>query len=173
MRADAVLATERLRLHPWREDDYPLFAGLHADPEVQSFLEAGEPAWDESILREKFATFRADYAEHGWSKFKVLDVGGRFVGRAGFGRFEETGELEIGYSFRRAVWGQGYATEVASALLPWIFEAAPVDHVIGFAVAEHQASRRVLEKIGMIFTGLRNLNGVPNAFYRFDRPALS
>jgi ribosomal-protein-alanine N-acetyltransferase len=42
--------------------------------------------------------------------------------------------------------------------------------VIGFAVADHAASRRVLEKIGMRFTGLRDLNGIPNAFYRHDRP---
>jgi [ribosomal protein S5]-alanine N-acetyltransferase len=173
MNADAVLTTERLRLYPWQEEDFPLFAGLHSDPEVQHFLEAGENVWDEPILREKFARFRADYAEQGWSKFKLLDSAGRFIGRAGFSRFEETGELEIGYSLMRNVWGKGYATEVASALLTWIYKVTPLDHVIGFAVADHKASRRVLEKIGMTFTGVRDLNDIPNAFYRHDRPASS
>ncbi|MBB4041254.1 RimJ/RimL family protein N-acetyltransferase [Microvirga flocculans] len=171
MSGGTILVTERLRLCPWQDEDFPLFAALHGDPDVQRFLEAGEDAWDEPILREKFARFRADYAAHGWSKFKALDAQGRFVGRAGFSRFDETGELELGYSFRRDVWGQGYATEVASALLRWIYGVAPIDHVIGFAVAEHKASRRVLEKAGMTFTGLRGINGIPNAFYRHDRPA--
>lgn len=168
---DAVLTTERLRLFPWGANDFPLLAELHGDPEVQRFLEAGETAWDEAILREKFAGFRADYAKHGWSKFKVLNAHGHFMGRAGFNRFEGTGELEIGYSFKREFWGQGYATEAADALLAWIYRTTSLDHVIGFAVADHMASRRVLEKIGMTLTGVRHLNGIPNAFYRHDRPA--
>ena len=168
--SDPVLATERLRFHPWKPEDFPLLAALHRDPEVQRFLETGEAAWDEAVLRAKFDGFRADYAAHGWSKFKVLDPGGRFLGRAGFGRFEPTGELELGYSFMRPYWGRGYATEAAAALLDWIYRATPLDHVIGFATAGHEASRKVLEKTGMLFTGVRELNGVPYAFYRHDRP---
>jgi RimJ/RimL family protein N-acetyltransferase len=37
-------------------------------------------------------------------------------------------------------------------------------------VAEHAASRRVLEKAGMSLTGIRDVDGIPNAFYRHDRP---
>jgi RimJ/RimL family protein N-acetyltransferase len=139
--SDAVLATERLRFHPWEPEDFPLLAALHRDPSVQRFLDTREAAWDEAVLRAKFEGFRADQAAHGWSKFKVLDREGRFLGRAGFGRFEPTGELELGYSFMRPFWGRGYATEAAAALLDWIDRAAPVDHVIGFAVAEHRASQ--------------------------------
>ena len=42
--------------------------------------------------------------------------------------------------------------------------------LIGFAAAGHEASRKVLEKTGMSFTGVQALNGVPYAFYRHDRP---
>ncbi|MBL0406991.1 GNAT family N-acetyltransferase [Microvirga aerilata] len=169
--SEAILQTERLRFHLWQAEDLPLLLELHGDPEVQRFLEAGEPVWDGAVLKGKFDRFRADYAEHGWTKFKLLDAQGRFLGRAGFGRFDETGGLELGYSLMRPFWGQGYATEAASALLGWIYGAAPVEYVIGFAVADHAASRRVLEKIGMRFTDIRDLSGVPNAFYRHDRPA--
>jgi [ribosomal protein S5]-alanine N-acetyltransferase len=166
-----VLASERLRFHSWEAEDYPLLVELHRDPEVQHFLQMGDPPWDEPFLRAKFDGFRADYAENGWTKFKVLDSQGHFLGRAGFGRFDETGELELGYSFMRSLWGRGYASEAAGALLDWIYRAAPVDHVIGFAVADHMASRRVLEKAGMTFTGMQDLNGIPNAFYRHECPA--
>ncbi len=165
-----ILTTERLRLYPWQEDDFSLLVELHGDPDVQRFLEAGGPAWDEASLRRRLARFRADHAEHGWSKFKVLDAQGRFVGRAGFSLFEQTGEVELGYTFKRECWGQGYATEVARALLEWIYRATSLDHVIGFAVADHAASRRVLEKVGMRLTDVRDYKGLPNAFYRHDRP---
>jgi ribosomal-protein-alanine N-acetyltransferase len=70
----------------------------------------------------------------------------------------------------RSHWGQGYATEAAGALLDWIYRVQPVDHVIGFAIAEHKASRRVLEKVGMVFTGIQDVDGNPSAFYRHNRP---
>jgi [ribosomal protein S5]-alanine N-acetyltransferase len=166
-----VLVSDRLCLYPWDAEDFPLFASLHSDPEVQHFLQMGDPPWDEAYLWAKFEGFRADYAQNGWTKFKVTDRQGAFLGRAGFGWFPETDELELGYSFKRALWGRGYATEAACALLDWIYKAKPVDHVIGFAVAEHAASRRVLEKAGMSFAGIRDVEGIPNAFYRHDRPA--
>jgi RimJ/RimL family protein N-acetyltransferase len=166
-----VLASDRLRFHPWAAEDFPLLAELHQDPEVQHFLQMGDPPRDEAFLRAKFDGFRADYAAHGWTKFKVLDAQGRFLGHAGFGRFDETGELELGYSFMRPFWGHGYASEAAGVLLEWIYRRVPVDHVIGFAVADNLVSRRVLEKAGMTFMGLRDLHGIPNAFYRHDRSA--
>ena len=167
----AVLATERLRFHPWEADDLPLLLDLHRDPDVQRFLEVGGVVWDEEVFRTKFERFRADDAENGWTKFKLLDAQGRFLGRAGFSRVEQTGALELGYSLKREFWGQGYAGEAAKALLNWIYRAAPVDHVIGFAFVEHTASRRVLEKAGMSFTGVQNLDGTPHAFYRHNRPS--
>jgi [ribosomal protein S5]-alanine N-acetyltransferase len=165
-----ILTSERLCFHPWEAEDFPLFASLHSDPEVQHFLQMGDPPWNEAYLLAKFEGFRADYTNHGWTKFKVTDRQGTFLGRAGFGRFDETGELELGYSFKRELWGRGHATEAARALLDWIYRAEPVDHVIGFAVAEHAASRRVLEKARMLFTGIRDVDGIPNAFYRHRRP---
>jgi RimJ/RimL family protein N-acetyltransferase len=168
--ADPVLVSERLRFHPWEAEDFPLLAALHQDPEVQHFLAMGDPPWNEAFLRAKFDSFRADYTKNGWTKFKITDREGRFLGRAGFGRFEATQELELGYTFMRSHWGQGYATEAAGALLGWIYRVQPVDHVIGFAIAEHKASRRVLEKVGMVFTGIQDVDGNPNAFYRHNRP---
>ena len=85
-------------------------------------------------------------------------------------RFDETGELELGYSVMRPFLGRGYSSEAAGALLDWIYRMVPVDHVIGFAVAENMASRRVLEKAGMAFTDLRDLHGIAHAFYRHYRP---
>ncbi|WP_201859413.1 GNAT family N-acetyltransferase [Microvirga soli] len=165
-----VPTSERLCFHPWEAEDFPLFASLHSDPEVQHFLQMGDPPWDDAYLRAKFESFRADYTNNGWTKFKVTDRQGAFLGRAGFGWFPETDELELGYTFKRHLWGHGHATEAACALLDWIYRAKPVDHVIGFAVAEHAASRRVLEKAGMSFAGIRDVDGIPNAFYRHDRP---
>ncbi|WP_170990160.1 GNAT family N-acetyltransferase [Aquamicrobium sp. LC103] len=170
MKRTPVISTSRLRLCPFRQGDLRLLVSLHGDPLVQRFLTFENEVWDEAVLRDKLDLYRRDYSRYGWSKFAVFDLDGDFVGRAGFGRFEDTGESELGFSFKRAVWGRGYASEADLALVEWIYAASSVDHVIAFAAEDNVASRAVLVKLGMISEGTRKLGDTSFAFYRHDRP---
>jgi len=164
----AVLASERLVFHTWEEGDFPLLQALHGDCQVQRYIALGGPPWDEAYLRGRLEAFRAGYAMRGFTKFKLLGRDGTFLGRAGFGVYGPTGEVELGYALLPQAWGSGYATEAARALLAWIYDAAPVSHVIASAVAENAPSRRALERAGMQFTGYGDVSGILNAFYRHD-----
>jgi RimJ/RimL family protein N-acetyltransferase len=62
---------------------------------------------------------------------------------------EDDGVAELGYRLRRAEWGQGLASEAAAALIDWGFMCAGYDKVIASTMAVNQASRRVLEKLGL------------------------
>ena len=46
-------------------------------------------------------------------------------------------------------WGQGLASEGASALVNWGFKSCHYDRIFASTMAMNHASRRVLEKIGM------------------------
>jgi len=59
---------------------------------------------------------------------------------------------EMGYVLARDVWGRGYATEAAAALLAYGF-AAGLHRIGATCDPENAASARVLEKIGMSFEG--------------------
>lgn len=56
---------------------------------------------------------------------------------------------EIGYRLHSKDWGQGLASEGASALLNWAFGNVGYDKVVGCTIAVNLGSRRVMEKIGM------------------------
>lgn len=56
---------------------------------------------------------------------------------------------EIGYSFNRQYWNNGYATEAASALLNEAFITLKMHRVIATCDTRNVASWRVMEKIGM------------------------
>ena len=132
--------------------------------------EDGQP-WPPAVLQKRLEDWINDQKTLGYSKWKVcLRSSGETIGRAGFGIFAETGETELGYSFAKDFWGQGYATEAATEALRWIFEHTNLSHVIAFAAVENVGSRRVLEKIGMEFSHLGLWKGKPNAFYRYARP---
>lgn len=57
--------------------------------------------------------------------------------------------VEIGYTFNRRYWNNGYATEAASALLERAFAALKMHRVIATCDTRNIGSLRVMEKIGM------------------------
>ncbi len=162
------LETPRLTLQPFTLEDLDDLAELHANPEVNRFYKV-QGAWPRELINEYLTGFINDQQTLGYSKFKITLKDGIFIGRAGFSLWEETGETEFGYSFKREYWSQGYATEVSRALVKWIFATTELSHIIGFAATENVASRKVLEKIGMTFTDIRLVKEIPFAFYRLAR----
>ncbi|MBN8807761.1 MAG: GNAT family N-acetyltransferase [Sphingomonas sp.] len=154
-----------MRFRPFAADELPLLQDLHADRAVQRYIEPDGVAWTNEALAAKLASYRADFHAHGWSKFAVFDERATFVGRAGFARFE-TGELELGYTFRRDCWGRGYATEAATALLTWIRATAPKEPIVAFAMVDNAASIAVLTKIGLRREADRFVHGAPHAWFR-------
>lgn len=163
-----ALETDRLRLVPWRDDLVDPLWAMHADPEVARYLDAQGRVYDRAKAVERIAGWRLEYADHGIGKFAIeRKSDGAFIGRAGFSPFE--GEPEIGYSLAPEHWNQGYASEIALGLRNWFFANRPENHFIGFAHMQNAASRRVLEKIGMIETHQGNVADMPHQFYILRR----
>jgi hypothetical protein len=52
---------------------------------------------------------------------------------------------------RTVAWGQGLATEGARAALAYGFEAVGLERIISTARADNAASRRVMDKCGLVF----------------------
>ena len=59
--------------------------------------------------------------------------------------------IEMGWRLAPETWGQGLASEGASALVHWGFETGGYDRIVATTMAVNQASRRVMEKIGMTY----------------------
>lgn len=69
----------------------------------------------------------------------------------------------IGFQVAQDLWGRGYATEAAVALLRFAFEELGMQSVVGGCHPDNIASRRVMEKSGMVFQGTQeNFPGSPD-----------
>ncbi|WP_285568931.1 GNAT family N-acetyltransferase [Actinoallomurus iriomotensis] len=79
---------------------------------------------------------------------------GRFLGWFHFrpAKNGPDGEIELGYRLRRPAWGRGYATEGSRALIHKGFTELGVERVVAETMAVNLASRRVMEKSGLILT---------------------
>ena len=166
--AGSILETKRLVFVPFTPADVDLMVELHSDPEVQRYI--GGP-WSREEEQWRVDLYVADQARYGFSKWKAYLRDGTFVGRAGVSVDPELGEPELGYSFARAAWGQGLASEAAFGIGEFMFAHTDVPELAAFAVSGNLASRRVLEKVGMTFEGERERHGDLCAFYRLKRPS--
>jgi ribosomal-protein-alanine N-acetyltransferase len=62
-----------------------------------------------------------------------------------------------------------YATEIGRAMLAYGFEEAGFPAIMGFALPQHKASRRVMEKVGMAYLHDKEDHGQTLSFYRIEQ----
>ena len=94
------------------------------------------------------------YMLHGFGRYAVsLQSTGELIGHAGVMQMRVAGELvnDLGYIIHHPYWGHGYATETAAAIKDHAFKVLQLDSLSANMPWNHDASRRVAEKIGMHF----------------------
>ncbi|WP_405162813.1 GNAT family N-acetyltransferase [Nocardia sp. NBC_01499] len=148
---DVFLETERLVLRRFTEADVDNLVLLDSDPEVMRFL-TGEPTPRVVIEREVLPGILRDYRVGPAGRWAVIErAGGKFVGWLGIQPAEDGSvrEVELGYRLVASVWGRGYATEGARALVGKGFSELGVERVWAQTMAVNVGSRRVMEKVGL------------------------
>ncbi|WP_327189466.1 GNAT family N-acetyltransferase [Streptomyces xinghaiensis] len=150
------LETERLVLRRFGEGDEDHLVALDADPGVMRFLTGGAPTPRHVIREETLPRMLRLDAEHGgrlgyWAAEEKA-AGRRFVGWFELRPVDGGGrECELGYRLRQDVWGRGYATEGARALVRKAFTELGVERLFAETMAVNQGSRRVMEKAGLVY----------------------
>lgn len=140
-----VLQTERLTLSPCQPSDCADFVALERDPEVMRYLNGGRPV-DRATCGPDSLFLMPDGTEpHLWTARR--NFSGDFVGWFCLWRDSDT-QAELGYRLQRRAWGQGLATEGASALVNWGFTGAGYEKILSTTMTVNHGSRRVLEKLG-------------------------
>ena len=66
--------------------------------------------------------------------------------------YEDT-ETDIGYELGPRLWGQGYVTEAARAMVDFGFRDLRLHRLSSWCIADNAASARVLEKVGFTLEG--------------------
>ncbi|MBJ7356543.1 GNAT family N-acetyltransferase [Nocardioides sp.] len=147
-----VLETERLLLRPWRVSEAAIQRALWSerDPRVpphRRIDDEGRPTVEdfEEGIRALHPSTTGLLAVERKTEGDVIGYCG-LVAAGG-----PDGEPELAFELLRRVWGQGYATEAATAVLDW---ARASGHVrLSATVWDwNDASRRVLAKLGFTET---------------------
>jgi RimJ/RimL family protein N-acetyltransferase len=148
--AASELVTPRLRLRRWRDGDEAQIAELSAHPEVARYLNAAAGPF--------VPRFEAHWDEHGFGLWAVALPGPSgaaeecigFVGIA-YPKFlpAVADRPEIGWRLAYDSWGQGLATEAASAARDQALGPMGLGGLISVIHPDNVRSQRVAEKLGM------------------------
>jgi ribosomal-protein-alanine N-acetyltransferase len=153
------IQTTRTRLRQFTLDDLDDLARIFANPSVMLYLGLeGKPLTREETETCLLSMIR-HWERHGFGRWAVeCCESGKLIGCAGLRSHENTAELV--YLLDEPFWGCGLATEIAANCLRYGFERHNFERIVAFTRPANAASRRVLEKIGMAFTGEAVIYGV-------------
>jgi RimJ/RimL family protein N-acetyltransferase len=160
----AALRTARLILRQWHASDFAPFAALNDDPAVMEFM----PKRLSHAESDMVAARLRDHIEAEGRGLWAVEVPGvaPFIGYTGLSapgfKAHFTPCVEVGWRLARAYWGQGYATEAASAAIAHGFGALGLREIVSFTVPANVRSRAVMERLRMRH----------NPADDFDHPAL-
>lgn len=140
--------TARLILRPFEPSDAEAAFGWLGDPLVMQFTPTGP---DKSVeeTRARLVGYQNHQKAHGFSKWLILERdSGVAIGDSGLLILQDYGRVDLGFRFAQPYWGNGLATEVASAWIRAAFDDLGVSRLGAFVHPQNVASIRVLEKVG-------------------------
>lgn len=174
-----LLETPRLALREFTTDDFDDLLRLDSDPRVMRYIARGRPATPDEVaaalkrilnygrVNYGLGIFRASRRDAGAATLR--GDGGAFVGWGCLKYTPPTCDVEVGYRLLQEAWGQGYATEIATALVRYGFGTLTLDRIIGVTHPGNTASQRVLLKSGLADAGWGRYYGKRLRLFAQDR----
>lgn len=148
------LHTGRLVLQPESLHDFPRFYSMSVDPDVMQYIGDGTVFhWTEDTAMEKFQERISCQQDQALGNLAVYRKDtGQYVGWCGIAESRFLQEIELSYRLCRDCWSNGFATEASRALLAEFFQMTEIKNVFSCTHPDNIASRRVLEKLGFVFS---------------------
>jgi len=166
-----IFETPRLYLRQFTLEDTKPVLRLNSDPAVLQYLH--EPALqDEAHAAEIlnniiFPQYPNKLGR--WACF--LKDNDEFIGWCGLKYRPERAEIDLGYRFLPAYWGNGYAVEAAKHTVAHGLDELQLKTITGMAHIDNIASWKILEKIGMQFIKEDMVDDCPVKIYTAAKPS--
>lgn len=149
MTAEKRISRQMFELRQWSEALREPFADMQNDPEVMADL--GGP-FSRAESSKKFDRYCDAWKSDGISRWAVVDTTENFLGYAGVMRVEGLdhplgSHYEIGWRFRREIWGMGIATRSAKQALEHAWTVLTVDEILSYTASDNHRSQAVMDRL--------------------------
>jgi RimJ/RimL family protein N-acetyltransferase len=144
------LETLRIAMREFVPGDSDDLYRLNSDPRVMRFIGDGKPvsrARHADIMRRVLGYGKL-YPDLGFWYTTRRDTGA-FIGWFTLKYCGKSPDVETGYMLLPDAWGQGFATEGATAMVRYGFDDLDLARIIGVTHPKNLASQNVLQKAGL------------------------
>jgi [ribosomal protein S5]-alanine N-acetyltransferase len=152
-----IFTTPHLILREIEERDLDALLNLYNDSQARRYEQPLDKVYVVEDVRDRIAWAIADQQADPRTRFRLaitVPPDGLLCGWVTLqSQNSDIREWELGWSLRRDLWGQGYATEAASAMMRFAFEQLGAHRLVAFCHSENAASVRVMQKLGMQYEG--------------------
>jgi len=155
-----TLETERLTLREVSTDDAdfilrllnePSFLRFIGDKGVRNLQDAREYILNGPI---------ASYNQNGFGLYLVvLKSMNTSIGMCGLIKRETLADVDIGFAFLPEFWNKGYALESATAVFSYGKDVLKLPRIVAITNKDNVTSGKLLERLGLHFDRLIDLNG--------------
>ena len=149
-----TLETPRLILRGMRVSDAADMFAYAKDPAVTEFL-TWYPHANAEETRQYLTYVGQRYRTGDFYDWAVVDQeSGHMIGTCGFTSFNcPSDSAEVGYVLNPAYHGRGLATEAVRRVIRFGFEELELHRIEAHFMVGNDASRRLMERVGMTFEG--------------------
>jgi ribosomal-protein-alanine N-acetyltransferase len=167
------LATLRLSLRQWRDEDAEPLHEIYTQPE---YLETMPPV-DLEGARAQVERWQRAWEADGYCQWAACELGsGRLIGRIGilchhdWPLSDGRPVPEVGWVLHRDFWGQGLATEGGQASVAVWREHLPDEpRLLSITTPENRRSRAVMNRCGLRLRGTAHWHGYDVVWYSLER----
>lgn len=161
-----TLETARLRLRPYRLEDFDDYAAMWQDPKVFRFI--GGVAFSREQSWSRFLRQIGLWHHLGFGFFALEHKAtGAFAGECGFHDLHRAltpsieGTMETGWGLTAPMQGQGLAEEAVRAAIGWAAGHGKGERLTAIIDPDHGASLRVADKLGFVEFARSEYGGHP------------
>ena len=149
-----VIETDRLVLREYVRDDWKDVHSYASDVQVVRYVDFGpNTEQDTKNFVHAVITTQNQEPRSVYEFAMTLKATGLVIGGGGLG-IGGRGQASLGYCLHPEFWGQGFATEAATALCEFGFSELQLHRIFATCRPENVAPARVMEKLGMKWEGL-------------------
>ena len=155
-----TLETERLTLREFTTDDAEFSLRLLNEPSFLRFIgDKGVRNLQDArqyILNGPIAS----YNQNGFGLYLVvLKSTNTSIGMCGLIKRETLTDVDIGFAFLPEFWNKGYALESATAVFSYGKDVLKLPRIVAITNKDNVTSGKLLERLGLHFDRLIDLNG--------------
>lgn len=152
MSGSTLIKTARFTVREFTEHDREAFIACHLDPKFSQFhLESERGAAHASAVFDLFLIWQREEPRKNHQFAIAPNEDPRaYIGNVGVRTGEMVpGEAELGVELISSYWGNGAATEIMEAVVPWAARRLNLTSFVAETAVDNVAAQRLAQKVGL------------------------